>query len=75
MKFEIQREALLKPLQMVSGIVEKKQTLPILSNILLNLDSDQLVITATDLEMEVITKTPLSAKDTGAITVPAPLEP
>jgi len=70
MKFEIQREAILKPLQMVSGVVEKKQTLPILSNILLNLDSSKLTITATDLEMEIITTVDLKSKNTGAITVP-----
>ncbi len=70
MKFEIQREALLKPLQMVTSIVEKKQTLPILSNILLNLEPGLLTITATDLEMEVITSTALNSNETDAITVP-----
>ena len=70
MKFDIQREALLKPLQMVSGIVEKKQTMPILSNILLNLEPRRLTITATDLEMEVIATAEVEAIDTGAITVP-----
>ena len=70
MKFEIQRESIVKPLQMVSGVVEKKQTLPILSNILLNLERNKLTITATDLEMEVIATTPLISNETGAITVP-----
>jgi len=70
MKFEILRESILKPLQMVSGVVEKKQTLPILSNILLDLKDDQLTVTATDLEMEVIATTQLESKDSGSITVP-----
>ncbi len=70
MKFEILREDVLKPLQMVSGVVEKKQTLPILSNILLNIEQGQLKITATDLEMEVIATTQIDSTVTGAITVP-----
>ncbi len=70
MKFDIQRESILKPLQMVSGIVEKKQTLPILSNILINLEDKQLSITATDLEMEVIATATVDANVNGATTVP-----
>jgi len=70
MKFEILREAILKPLQIVSGVVEKKQTLPILSNILINLDDGQLVITATDLEMEVIARTSIDSNASGSTTVP-----
>ena len=70
MKFEILREAVLKPLQMVSGVVEKKQTLPILSNILINLDDGQLKITATDLEMEVIATTQIDSTESGSTTVP-----
>ena len=70
MKFDIQRESILKPLQMVSGIVEKKQTLPILSNILINLNDNQLSITATDLEMEVIATTNASSEVGGSTTVP-----
>jgi len=70
MKFDIQRESILKPLQMVSGIVEKKQTLPILSNILINLEDKQLSITATDLEMEVIATATVESSVNGATTVP-----
>ncbi|MDH3325637.1 MAG: DNA polymerase III subunit beta [Gammaproteobacteria bacterium] len=70
MKFEILREAVLKPLQMVSGVVEKKQTLPILSNILINLDQGKLTITATDLEMEVIATTQIDSTASGSTTVP-----
>jgi len=70
MKFEIQRESILKPLHMVSGIVEKKQTLPILSNILIDLKEGQLSITATDLEMEVIATTNVDSNVDGSTTVP-----
>lgn len=70
MKFEILREAVLKPLQMVSGVVEKKQTLPILSNVLINLKDGELTITATDLEMEVIATTRVDTSASGSTTVP-----
>lgn len=54
MDVTIQREALLKPLQAVSGVVEKKQTLPILSNVLLATKDGNLLLTGTDLEIELI---------------------
>lgn len=50
----VQREALLKPLQAVSGVVEKKQTLPILSNVLLSTKDGRLLLTGTDLEIELV---------------------
>ena len=45
MQFEISREALIKPLQLVTGVVERRQTLPVLSNVLLSLDNNQLSFT------------------------------
>lgn len=74
MKFEIDRESLIKPLQMVSGVVERRQTLPILSNILVELADNQLTMTATDLEVEMSIELPLSEKasgSSGSITIPA----
>lgn len=47
MHFTIQREALLKPLQLVAGVVERRQTLPVLSNVLLVVDGQQLSLTGT----------------------------
>jgi DNA polymerase-3 subunit beta len=55
----VQREALLKPLQAVSGVVEKKQTLPILSNVLLTVKNNKLLLIGTDLEIELIGFVPL----------------
>ncbi len=52
MDFTISRESLLRPLQMAVGAVERRQTLPILSNLLLDLDGDSLSITGTDMEVE-----------------------
>lgn len=71
MKFKIQREALLKPLQQVSGVVERRQTLPILSNLLLQTGKGELSLTGTDLEVELVAKTALDSKAAGDITVPA----
>ncbi|HEX5127712.1 MAG TPA: DNA polymerase III subunit beta [Rhodocyclaceae bacterium] len=51
------RDALLAPLQSVSGIVEKRHTLPILSNVLIEKQGDQLTLLATDIEIQITTKT------------------
>lgn len=68
----IQREAFLKPLQAVSGVVEKKQTLPILSNVLLTIKEDHLLLTGTDLEIELIGRVPIVAQQKdGSTTVSA----
>lgn len=72
MKLKITREALLKPLQMVAGVVEKRQTLPILSHVLLKVSDKELSITGTDLEVELIAQIALdSVEEAGEITVPA----
>ena len=67
-----QREKLLAPLQSVSGIVEKRHTLPILSNVLLEKKADCLTLLATDIEIQITTSAP-DAQDDGdqAITVSA----
>ncbi len=68
----VQREALLKPLQAVSGVVEKKQTLPILSNVLLTIKNDKLLLTGTDLEIELIGFVPIQKMNAeGTTTVSA----
>ena len=72
MKFVVAREALLKPLQLVAGVVERRQTLPVLSNVLIVLNGDQLSLTGTDLEVEIIGRVHLEkAGESGEITVPA----
>src|SRR5215217_1631436 len=53
---QIERDALLKPLQAVTGIVEKRHTLPILSNVLLEKKDNELRLVATDLEIQVSTR-------------------
>ncbi|WP_339847736.1 DNA polymerase III subunit beta [uncultured Halopseudomonas sp.] len=72
MQFTIQREALLKPLQLVAGVVERRQTLPVLSNVLLVVDGNTLSLTGTDLEVELVGRIQLEeAAEAGEITVPA----
>jgi DNA polymerase-3 subunit beta len=72
MHFDILRESLLKPLQMVSGVVERRQTLPVLSNVLLVLKGSELSLTGTDLEVELVGRVTVdNAHKSGEITVPA----
>ena len=68
---QIARDALLKPLQAVSGIVERRHTLPILANVLLEHKDGRLYVTATDLEMQITAHSDLAGKETQAITVAA----
>src|SRR5438874_2332134 len=72
MKFTVQREAILKPLQRVIGAVEKRHTIPILANVLLDLSPHLLSITATDMEIELIGQAELiSVSEPGIVTVSA----
>jgi len=71
MKFIINRETLLQPLQKIVNVIEKKQTMPILSNILLLADENKLILTGTDLEIQLIAKKNIAIEESGAITVPA----
>ena len=72
MKFSIARDALIKPLNLVAGVVERRQTLPILSNVLLALEDKTLSLTGTDLEVELIGRVELDAAGVdGEVTVPA----
>jgi DNA polymerase-3 subunit beta len=68
---QIARDALLKPLQAVSGIVERRHTLPILANVLLEQREGHLYVTATDLEMQITAHSTLEGKDGQATTVGA----
>jgi DNA polymerase-3 subunit beta len=71
MKLRVSREALLKPLQQVAGVVERRQTLPVLSNVLLQVEGNQLSLTGTDLEVEMVARVALLDSENGEITVPA----
>ncbi|MCF7968601.1 MAG: DNA polymerase III subunit beta [Methylococcaceae bacterium] len=71
MKLSIARETLLTPLSQVTGVIEKRQTLPILSNVLLQLSGGQLEMTGTDLEVQLLGRVQVDSNEEGAITVPA----
>ncbi|MCK0714837.1 DNA polymerase III subunit beta [Chromohalobacter sarecensis] len=72
MRFTITREDLLRPLSLVAGVVERRQTLPVLSNVLLEVRDTQLALTGTDLEVELIGRTvPHHVDEPGSATVPA----
>jgi DNA polymerase III subunit beta len=68
---QIPRDALLRPLQAVSGIVERRHTLPILANVLLEQKDGRLYVTATDLEMQITAYSELAGKQDQAVTVAA----
>ena len=69
MKLSAARDVLLKPLQAVIGVVERRQTMPILSNVLLVAKNGQLAVTATDLEVELVAETDVDVETGGEITV------
>jgi len=69
MKLSAARDVLLKPLQAVIGVVERRQTMPILSNVLLVARDGQLAVTATDLEVELVAQADVDVEDGGEITV------
>ncbi|MFK7892278.1 MAG: DNA polymerase III subunit beta [Granulosicoccus sp.] len=71
MKFSVQREILLAPLQQVVGAVERKQTSPILGNVLLKADDGYLTTVATDSEIEMQARVSLEIEQAGATTVSA----
>ena len=71
MQFSIQREALLKPLQQVVGVVERRQTLPVLANLLVKVAEGKVSLTGTDLEVEMVATANAEKLTDGEITIPA----
>ncbi len=71
MKLTIERGALLKSLGHVQNVVERRNTIPILSNVLLEAGSNSLGLTATDMDLTIIERVPVSVGTNGAATVPA----
>src|SRR4026208_2584593 len=70
MKLTASREDILTPLQSVIGVVERRQTMPVLANVLLSARDDKLSITGTDLEVELVATASASVQAAGDITVP-----
>lgn len=71
MYITLQREDILKPLSYVAGVVEKRQTLPILSFILLRQDNNEVTLTGTDLEVEIIARVKTEHSMNGELMLPA----
>jgi DNA polymerase-3 subunit beta len=72
MKFIISRDQILAPLQQIVSVIEKRQTMAILSNVLLHVHENQLTMTGSDTEIQIVSKLNLeSSTDSGEITVPA----
>jgi DNA polymerase III subunit beta len=70
MKLTANREQVLNALQSVIGVVERRQTMPILANVLLSARNDRLSLTGTDLEVELVAATDVTVQQPGEITVP-----
>ncbi|HNR21391.1 MAG TPA: DNA polymerase III subunit beta [Steroidobacteraceae bacterium] len=70
MKLSATRAQVLNPLQSVIGVVERRQTMPILANVLLSARGNRLSITGTDLEVELVAATEATVQQAGDITVP-----
>src|SRR5690606_8987279 len=71
MRFSLTREVLLKPLQQVVNVVERRQTLPVLANLLVNVEGGRLSMTGTDLEVETGARTGAEAAQGGEARSPA----
>ena len=73
MKFTAERERLLRPLQLAMGVVERRQTLPILANLYVQASADgRLTLTATDLEVELVARLDsVAVEQAGEATIPA----
>jgi DNA polymerase III subunit beta len=71
MRFTVQREVLLKPLSQVVGVVERRQTLPVLANLLVTSNAEGVSFTGTDLEVEMVARMSADNVEEGEITIPA----
>jgi DNA polymerase-3 subunit beta len=71
MRFSLQREAFLKPLAQVVNVVERRQTLPVLANFLVQVKDCQLSLTGTDLEVEMVSRISVDNANDGETTIPA----
>ncbi|WP_149195692.1 DNA polymerase III subunit beta [Luteimonas suaedae] len=71
MRFSLQREVFLKPLAQVVNVVERRQTLPVLANLLVQVADGRLSLTGTDLEVEMVARTPVDDAQNGETTIPA----
>ena len=70
MKFKIDKAEIINEFQSLAAVADKKQTLPILSNILIRCETDSIRLLSTDLEVELISTTTVSSTENGSFTLP-----
>src|SRR3990172_976438 len=71
MDVHVERDTFFRAIQLVENIVEPRQTLPVLSNVLIEANDGELTVTATDLEVGVCVKVPATVQQTGKVTLSA----
>ena len=71
MKLTIDRAMLIKPLGHVQSVVERRNTIPVLSNVVLKAEDGQLALTATDMDMDIVESVAAAVIEPGTITTPA----
>ncbi|PJK09145.1 DNA polymerase III subunit beta [Lysobacteraceae bacterium NML95-0200] len=71
MRFSLQREVLLKSLSQVVNVIERRQTLPVLSNLLVQVEDNHILLTGTDLEVEMVSRCEAQEAENGETTIPA----
>lgn len=71
MKITIERAALLRSLGHVQSVVERRNTIPILSNVMLKAENGELALTATDMDLEIVESVPADIAQPGSTTAPA----
>src|SRR5499427_9902361 len=71
MEFTVSKSDLVRELNLSQGVVEKKTTIPILSNVLVEADGDRILLTATDLELGIRCSCAARVQKPGAGTIPA----
>ena len=73
MKLTIDRAALIKPLGHVQSVVERRNTIPILSNIVIRAENSHVMLVATDMDMDIVETVAATVMEPGVCTVPAQL--
>ncbi len=71
MKLTIDRNTLIKPLSHANAVIERRNTIPVLSNVVLRAENNSLIITATDMDMDIIETVQAAVAEPGVITTPA----
>ena len=73
MRFRTSRDTLLRPLRVATGVVERRQTLPVLGNLLVEANDDGLTLRGTDLEVEIVARltSGIDVEQAGSTTIPA----